>query len=576
MNKKLLPSQTVLAFVLFAVMALFCGQTAYSQTGNVYFPSNFIETWKRDNFNNTLTITSKTLTSSSQTFTWTLSSVSGNTYKMNNGKLDTTVTIKFDGGNLIISGDSGSGQDNWNGTWKIKPSTKVEGANLTAKLVWVLRNAQSNGDYTIELDKDESLSAQTLVFEGKTNVTLRITGGESERTITFNGGSISFEVKSGVTLVLGKGVTLCVDDNYKDFNILIEINKGASLIMNEGSKITNTELAVGCDGIFIMNGGEITDNKGVGVSVSKNGTFTMNGGKISGNSNNAVDCSGTFTMNDGEISGNKRGGVEEDGTFIMRGGKISGNSDYGVVVSHFTIYGGEISDNSGCGVGSYNFTMNGGKINNNSGTGVYVYETFTMNGGEISGNTTEKCGGGVYLEKGTFTMNGGVISNNTANGDGGGVYLYEKYYGYVVGYISGTFTMNDGAISGNTANSGGGVFIEKNGTFTMNGGAISSNTANSGGGVFGNFTMSKGEISGNTAGVSGGGVYGNFIMKGGTIYGYIEGDGKSNVVKNSSGVVQKNKGHAVFIDDARFRESAILPNNKPDPNKNGLAGGWGY
>ena len=34
---------------------------------------------------------------------------------------------------------------------------------------------------------------------------------------------------------------------------------------------------------------------------------------------------------------------------------------------------------------------------------------------------------------------------------------------------------------------------------------------------------------------------------GGTIYGYTNGNVNSNVIKNSSGVVQNNKGHAVFL-----------------------------
>jgi len=559
MSKKLLPYQTLLAIVLFAVMVLVCGLTAYSQTGTVSFPSNFIETWKRDNFNNTLTITSNTLTSSSQTFTWILSSVSGNTYKMNNGKTNTTVTIKFDGGNLIISGDSGSGQDNWNGTWKIKPSTKVEGANLTAKLVWVLRNAQSNGDYTIELDKDESLSAQTLVFEGKTNVTLRFVGGETEKIITLNGDGSLFTVASGVTLVLGKGVTL---RGHKENNAsLVTVNEKASLKMNEGSKIIGNK------------GGD--DGGGVYVD---GGTFTMNGGEISGNTANK-----------------NGGGVYVFGTFAMNGGTISSNN----------------ASYSGGGVRGNNITMIGGTISGNTGGnggGVYAFGTFTMSGGTISGNNARGSGGGVSMYYGPFTMNGGIISGNTADKNGGGVDMGEGFIGgdknftMKGGEISGNsasdgggvyvgtntvFMMNDGKISGNTANSGGGMFVNIEwAILIINGGDISSNTAKEGGGVYvyGSLTMNSGNISSNTAKENGGGVfigknrgdYGIFDKKSGTIYGYTEGDIKSNVVKNEAGAVQANKGHAVYIDSARFRDSTLLPNDNPDPKKTGLAGGWGY
>jgi hypothetical protein len=45
---------------------------------------------------------------------------------------------------------------------------------------------------------------------------------------------------------------------------------------------------------------------------------------------------------------------------------------------------------------------------------------------------------------------------------------------------------------------------------------------------------------------------GMFIKKtGGTIFGYSENDSKSNVVKDDSGAVQSNKGHAVHVTDSR-------------------------
>jgi len=96
-------------------------------------------------------------------------------------------------------------------------------------------------------------------------------------------------------------------------------------------------------------------------------------------------------------------------------------------------------------------------------------------------------------------------------------------------------------------------------TFTMNGGKISGNTAFYGGGVHVNsgiFIMNGGEISGNTASSYGGGVYINgnnvslFKKTGGTIYGNITGDNKSNVVRNSSSVVQYNCGSTVYVDNS--------------------------
>jgi uncharacterized repeat protein (TIGR02543 family) len=179
-------------------------------------------------------------------------------------------------------------------------------------------------------------------------------------------------------------------------------------------------------------------------------------------------------------------------------------------------------------VGGKLIMKQGSKIDNTGGLGVFVNGdgTFTMNSGEISGN-----GIGVMVSGGTITMNSGEISGNGRGVEVGG---------------GGTFTMNSGEISGSTD----GVVVNGGGTFTMNSGEISGN----GTGVFvndGTFTMTGGEISGNTSETSGGGVFVNgnnsfFEKTGGIIYGYTAGDSKSNVVKDSLGVVQ-NKGHAVYV-----------------------------
>jgi hypothetical protein len=78
--------------------------------------------------------------------------------------------------------------------------------------------------------------------------------------------------------------------------------------------------------------------------------------------------------------------------------------------------------------------------------------------------------------------------------------------------------------------------------------------------------MSGGAISGNSAsGYGGGGVYVNtgsswpvsIAKTGGTIYGYTPDDPYSNKVENSSGVIQSNKGHAVY-GDATYRKETTL------------------
>jgi len=78
-----------------------------------------VSTWKRSNFNNTLILTHNTMKSSSSNNLWILQSISGNvyTFRRSNAANTLTITIRLENNNLVISGDSGSGQDNWNGTW---------------------------------------------------------------------------------------------------------------------------------------------------------------------------------------------------------------------------------------------------------------------------------------------------------------------------------------------------------------------------------------------------------------------------------------------------------------------------
>jgi hypothetical protein len=156
-----------------------------------------------------------------------------------------------------------------------------------------------------------------------------------------------------------------------------------------------------------------------------------------------------------------------------------------------------------------------------------------MSNGTVSGNTAYKNGGGVYVSSGTFTMSGGTVFGNTTRENGGGVY---------VSY--GTFTMSNGTISGNTA-------------------------SGSGGGVSGSLTMRGGTISGNgTGGFGGGGWVGKartFSKTGGTITGYDSDQSNGNAVKDSSGAVQRFKGHAVYAGDPsslmKIKEGTAGPGN---------------
>jgi len=249
----------------------------------------------------------------------------------------------------------------------------------------------------------------------------------------------------------------------------------------------------------------------------------MNGGSISGESSGSggggVYVEGTFIMNGGSIIGNSAthqtegGGVYIEGNFTMNGGTISENTseDYGggvYIEGNFTMNGGTISENAsryedggGVCVRGENavFTMNGGTISGNSardGGGVYVanktiYSStnkFIMNGGTIKGNTSDRDGGGVYID-GAFTMNGGTISGNSATEDGGGAFVNDnsKYSS------NGKFIINGGSITGNNISDssiplGGGVYVE--GTTIVSGtpliyGNVTNGTLNATTGLYG-------------------------------------------------------------------------------------------
>jgi len=92
----------------------------YIRNNLVTFPSSFVGTWKRDNFDNTLTFTTNSIKSSSLANSVNLIDVSVDLYTLasSNNDRTSTITIKFVNNNLEISGGTGSGQGNWNGIWK--------------------------------------------------------------------------------------------------------------------------------------------------------------------------------------------------------------------------------------------------------------------------------------------------------------------------------------------------------------------------------------------------------------------------------------------------------------------------
>ena len=124
-----------------------------------------------------------------------------------------------------------------------------------------------------------------------------------------------------------------------------------------------------------------------------------------------------------------------------------------------------------------------------TGRGVYVHPRSSLHlwGGSITGNSTNDCGGGVYLNGGFGYLSGGSITNNSAN-EGGGVAIRTASFhnpDTQNSRISGYFYMYGGTITGNTATNGGGVAVKDKTSFRTFGGSVIGNTATAnGGGVY--------------------------------------------------------------------------------------------
>jgi hypothetical protein len=184
---------------------------------------------------------------------------------------------------------------------------------LSNKLAWLRTNAESGGEYIIDVNSPERINGGLgfireghLSYKGKNNITITLRGAGSINNAIY--GSV-FNVDSGVTLILDGNITL---RGYKPRNLA-------------EAEVTNAAIIVYSGGTFVMNDGTITGNvnnskfgaaNGGGVEVNDDGTFLMKGGTITGNI-----C---FPVNDRVTS--QGGGVYVDtkGTFTKTGGTIYG------------------------------------------------------------------------------------------------------------------------------------------------------------------------------------------------------------------------------------------------------------
>jgi len=282
------------------------------------------------------------------------------------------------------------------------------------------------------------------------------------------------------------------------------------------------------------NGSMFTVNSGVTLVLDN---ITLRGRSANTASLVMVNSGGTLRMNSGSaVTGNTRSGSSTSygsgvyvagGTFMMNGGTVSGNTATASSSASSSAYG------VGVYVGGGTFTMNGGTVSGNTATASSSATSASFGSVSVSASAY---GGGVHVGGGTFMMNGGTVSGNTATASSSATSTYTSTGG--VTYAS--------SVSASASAYGGGVHVG-GGTFTMNGGTVSGNTTSSSATTAAASTTTTRSVS---APAYGGGVYANqgiFTKTGGTIYGYSSEDAaNSNTVKNSSGSVLNNRGHAVY------------------------------
>ncbi len=216
---------------------------------------------------------------------------------------------------------------------------------LNDKLIWLQNNAQSGGNYTIELNADEKVNdpspfsgcgfsgCGSLSYKDKKNITITLKGVGTSRTIFRSYPGTIFWVSDGVTLILDNITLKGKPTSGLDHgNSVVVVHSGGTLVMNDGSTITG--------------GFNNASHRGGGVVVSDGGTFIMKGGTISGNTCFPIPNPGVIAASKGKANStvfddpkfSKGGGVyvsgggkalfsskeEPSGTFIKTGGTITG------------------------------------------------------------------------------------------------------------------------------------------------------------------------------------------------------------------------------------------------------------
>lgn len=375
---------------------------------------------------------------------------------------------------------------------------------------------------TIRLKNDITLNNGTktgayYTLTGGANVSLTSTE-DGPFTLKFDNsqansrGVYFFQVEAGSSLTLSNITLDCNSANSSKFQSTAVYLKESNLVINDGTKITNSYCrtstcmaviyaALNCT--VTMNGGEISDNDGSSYSGSSSGvvavvnsSFIMNGGKIENNITTAaysitrtgrggivaicasVNGEASFTMNGGSISNNKLLKNSDPGYGIGVGGAIAGAALRGAKTT-LTINDGIIANNSAGGGGAIAVS-----VNRNSSCELILNDGAVIRGNKAVGPAGGEGGGAIAAYEGAkVIMNGGLIEDNYSDTSGGAIQLFDSC----------TMEMYGGTIQNNTAESHAGAICvaaafsdpedddgkDHSSSLYLYGGSIESNTAKS-------------------------------------------------------------------------------------------------
>ena len=253
----------------------------------------------------------------------------------------------------------------------------------------------------------ETISADTTWNDGDT------VGG-----VTISGGTVTINGDVGITAA----ITIKGDVTFTGGGTLNRMSTSGNLIKVESGSLTLGNVTIDGNNVIISDSGAAAAiNMAGGTVIMNDGTKITNHKRTSGYGPAVYMTGGTFKMKGGTISGCesiKYGGAIylDGGSFEMNGGTVENNK-----TTTSTQYGGGA------------FYVRGA--------------TLTINGGLIQNNSSNS-GGAIYNTSfGTTIINGGVIKGNTAVGDspsGSAIFHSCKTTGEATLQIGGNANINVG------------------------------------------------------------------------------------------------------------------------------------